>query len=257
MEDTPSAVAPILWQSGALAELKPGETIKDLVWGGYATISIGYIGLSEVSELLFGENFATSDEIHRDTYSIISYIKSKLDYWKKEDNLGYALYSTPSESLCDRFACGDAKVFGDIEGITDKGYYDNSFHVSSKIEIDPFSKMRLEGKAHSIATGGHISYVETPSLVKNVNAIHKLILSAKASGVHYFGINQPIDKCHVCGFSGEFSATEKGFECPKCSNHDSTKMSVIRRVCGYLAQPEARPFNKGKQKEVINRVKHM
>ncbi|MGL6066356.1 MAG: anaerobic ribonucleoside-triphosphate reductase, partial [Cetobacterium sp.] len=105
--------------------------------------------------------------------------------------------------------------------------------------------------------GGHISYIETDSLKKNLEAIYEVLKYAQSIGIHYMGINQPVDKCHICDFNGEFSATEKGFECPQCGNNDSTKMNVIRRVCGYLAQPDSRPFNKGKQKEVINRVKHM
>ncbi|MGL5716634.1 anaerobic ribonucleoside-triphosphate reductase [Cetobacterium sp.] len=257
LENVKSDVAPILWQSGALAELKPGETIKELVWGGYATISIGYIGLSEVSKLLYGKDFALDEEIHKKTYDILKYIKAKMDNWKKEDNLGYAFYSTPSESLCDRFARIDLKEFGNIEGVTDKGYYENSFHVASNIEIDPIEKMRIEAPAHSIATGGHISYVEAPDLKRNLKAVNSIVQAVKELGVHYFGINSPVDNCFICGYNGEFLATEDGFTCPVCGNHDSSQMNVIRRVCGYLAQPDSRPFNEGKQKEVINRVKHM
>ena len=257
LENIKSDVAPILWQSGALAELEPGETIKDLVWGGYATISIGYIGLSEVSRLLYGKDFTECEESYTKSFDILRYIKEKLDLWKKEDNLGYAFYSTPSESLCDRFARGDLAEFGLIEGITDKGYYENSFHVASNIEIDPLEKMSLEAPAHSIVTGGHISYIEAPDLKKNLKAIENLVGAVKDLGVHYFGINTPVDNCFKCGYNGEFKATDKGFECPSCGNHDSTKMNVIRRVCGYLAQPDSRPFNEGKQKEVITRVKHI
>lgn len=257
LENTPAEIAPILWMAGALAEKEPKDTIKDLVWGGYATISIGYIGLSEVSELLYGKNFALDEVSYEKTFKILDYISKKVKQFKDETNLGFALYSTPSESLCDRFAQIDSKEFGIIEGITDKEYYDNSFHVSSKIKISPFEKLRLEAPGHTLASGGHISYIETDSLKNNLEAVYEVLKYAKSIGIHYMGINQPVDKCHVCDFNGEFLATEKGFECPQCGNHDSTKMNVIRRVCGYLAQPDARPFNKGKQKEVINRVKHM
>ncbi|MGL5715311.1 MAG: anaerobic ribonucleoside-triphosphate reductase [Paraclostridium sp.] len=257
MEDTPSDIAPILWQSGALAELEPGETIKELIWGGYATISIGYIGLSEVSRLMFGKDFAEDEKSYKETYAILSYIKGRIDHFKKEDNLGYALYATPSESLCDRFAKNDLAKYGSIEGITDKGYYENSFHVASNIEIDPFNKMRLEGKAHGISTGGHISYIETPSLIDNLQALDGLIRIAYDAGVHYFGVNQPIDHCFECGFKGEFLPTVEGYKCPSCGNQNSQTISVIRRVCGYLAQPDARPFNAGKQQEVINRTNHI
>ncbi|MBC2856925.1 anaerobic ribonucleoside-triphosphate reductase [Cetobacterium sp. 2A] len=257
LENTPAEISPILWRDGALANKSNKETIKDLIWGGYSTVSIGYIGLSEVSQLLYGTDFSQDEEIYEKTFNILKYMSEKIDEYKKETNLGFALYSTPSESLCDRFAQIDLKDFGIIEGITDKGYYDNSFHVSSKISLNPFEKLRMEAPGHKYAKGGHISYIETDSLKKNLEAVYEILKYAQSIGIHYMGINQPVDKCHVCNFNGEFLATEKGFECPQCGNTDSTKMNVIRRVCGYLAQPDSRPFNKGKQKEVINRVKHM
>lgn len=256
LEKTTAEVAPILWMSGALAQKNAKETIEDLIWGGYATVSIGYIGLSEVSQLLYGKDFSQSEEIHEKTFNILKYIREKLEEYKKQYNLGIALYGTPSESLCDRFARVDKAEFGDIEGITDKGYYDNSFHVSSRINMNPFEKLRQETLGHKYSSGGHISYIETDSLTKNIEAIPDILRYAKAVGIHYMGINQPVDKCHICGFKGEFTATKDGFTCPQCGNHDGNQMSVIRRVCGYLSQPNARPFNKGKQKEIMNRVKH-
>lgn len=257
MSKTTSDVAPIMWQNGAICEKKPGETIKDLLYGGYATISIGYIGLSEVSQLLYGKDFSEDEEVHKKTFKILEYISNKVAEFKKETNVGFAFYSTPSESLCDRFAGLDLKEFGPIEGITDKGYYDNSFHVSSRINISPFEKLRLEAPGHKLAAGGHISYIETDSLKNNLDAVKDILKYAKSVGIHYMGINQPVDKCHICGYKGEFTATKEGFTCPNCGNHDGTQMSVIRRVCGYLSQPNARAFNKGKQQEVINRVKHI
>ena len=257
LENTTAEIAPILWQNGALADKDPKDSIKDLVWGGYATISIGYIGLSEVSQLLYGEDFSQDEEIYEKTFNILRYIRAKVEEYKAEYNLGFALYSTPSESLCNRFAEIDMKEFGPIEGVTDKGYYDNSFHVSSRININPFEKLRLEAPGHTIASGGHISYIETDSLKNNLEAVYQVLCYAKEVGIHYMGINQPVDKCHICGFNGEFKATEKGFECPQCGNRDSSQMNVIRRVCGYLTQPNSRPYNKGKQKEIINRVKHI
>ncbi|MGL5713484.1 MAG: anaerobic ribonucleoside-triphosphate reductase [Paraclostridium sp.] len=230
MQNTKSDIAPILWQHGALAELKPGETISKLIWGGYSTVSIGYIGLSEVSRLLFGKDFSEDEEIYKSTFEILAYMKAKAEFFKKEDNLGYAIYSTPSESLLHRFATGDLKEFGAIEAITDKEYYENSFHVASNIKISPVKKMELEGKAHPIANGGHISYIEAPSLVNNLEAIEDLIQVAFESGVHYFGINQPIDHCYDCGFKGEFNATVEGYSCPVCGNHNPNNLSVIRRV---------------------------
>ncbi len=256
LEKTTAEVAPILRMSGALAQKNAKETIEDLIWGGYATVSIGYIGLSEVSQLLYGKDFSQSEEIHEKTFNILKYIREKLEEYKKQYNLGIALYGTPSESLCDRFARVDKAEFGDIEGITDKGYYDNSFHVSSRINMNPFEKLRQEALGHKYSSGGHISYIETDSLTKNIEAIPDILRYAKAVGIHYMGINQPVDKCHICGFKGEFTATKDGFTWPQCGNHDGNQMSVIRRVCGYLSQPNASPFNKGKQKEIMNRVKH-
>ena len=257
MSKTTSDVAPIMWQNGAICEKKPGETIKDLLYGGYATISIGYIGLSEVSQLLYGKDFSEDEEVHKKTFKILEYLSNKVQEFKLATGVGFALYSTPSESLCDRFASLDLKEFGPIEGITDKGYYDNSFHVSSRINISPFEKLRLEAPGHKLAAGGHISYIETDSLKNNLDAVKDILKYAKSVGIHYMGINQPVDKCHICGYKGEFTATKEGFTCPNCGNHDGTQMSVIRRVCGYLSQPNARAFNKGKQQEVINRVKHI
>ena len=256
LEKTVAEVAPILWMSGALAQKDPKDTIKDLIWGGYATVSIGYIGLSEVSQLIYGKDFSQDEKIYEKTFNILKYISEKVKQFKKETNLGFALYGTPSESLCYRFARIDKQEFGDIEGITDKGYYDNSFHVSSRINISPFEKMRMEALGHKYSSGGHISYIETDSLTKNIDAIPDILRYAKMVGIHYMGINQPVDKCHICGFKGEFTASREGFTCPQCGNHDGSQMSVIRRVCGYLSQPNSRPFNKGKQEEIMSRVKH-
>ena len=256
LEKTVAEVAPILWMSGALAQKDPKDTIKDLIWGGYATVSIGYIGLSEVSQLIYGKDFSQDEKIYEKTFNILKYISEKVEQFKKETNLGFALYGTPSESLCYRFARIDKQEFGDIEGITDKGYYDNSFHVSSRINISPFEKMRMEALGHKYSSGGHISYIETDSLTKNIDAIPDILRYAKMVGIHYMGINQPVDKCHICGFKGEFTASREGFTCPQCGNHDGSQMNVIRRVCGYLSQPNSRPFNKGKQEEIMSRVKH-
>ena len=256
LENTVAEMAPILWMSGALAEKNQKDTIKDLIWGGYSTVSIGYIGLSEVSQLLYGKDFSESEEVYEKTFNILKYMADKVLEYKQKYNLGFALYGTPSESLCDRFARVDKQEFGDIKGITDKGYYDNSFHVSSRINMSPFDKLRLEALGHQYSAGGHISYIETDSLTKNLEAIPDILRYAKMVGIHYMGINQPVDKCHICGYKGEFTATKEGFTCPQCGNHDSNEMSVIRRVCGYLSQPNARPFNKGKQEEIMHRVKH-
>lgn len=257
LENTQAEIAPIIWEEGALAEKDPKDTIKDLIYGGYSTVSIGYIGLSEVSQLVYGKDFSEDEEVYEKTFNILKHMADKVAEFKKETNLGFALYGTPSESLCNRFCKIDKEEFGIIPMITDKGYYDNSFHVSSHLKVNPFEKLRMEAPGHKYSWGGHISYIETDSLKNNLEAVYEILKYAKSVGIHYMGINQPVDKCHKCGFSGEFLATEDGFTCPQCGNHDSTQMNVIRRVCGYLSQPDARPFNSGKQKEVMARVKHM
>lgn len=256
LEKTRAEKAPILWMHGALSEKAASETIEDLIWGGYATASIGYIGLSEVSQLIYGKDFSNDEEVFKKTFKILEYIREKLNRYSEQYNLAMTLFGTPSESLCNRFAQIDKEEFGDIEGITDKGYYDNSFHVSSRVEISIFDKLRLEALGQKYSNGGHISYIETDSLSKNLDAIYDILKYAKSVGIHYMGINQPIDKCYKCDFQGEFLATDMGFECPHCGNSDGQQMSVIRRVCGYLSQPNSRPFNKGKQKEIMGRVKH-
>lgn len=154
LKDAKASTAPILWESGGLANLKSDDTVEQFLFNGYTTISIGYIGLSEVSQLLFGKDFSEDEEIYKETIKIMEFIRAKIDEYKKETGIGFALYSTPSESLCYRFEKIDAEEFGIIEGITDKGYYDNSFHVSSKINISPFDKLRLEAPFHKIASGG-------------------------------------------------------------------------------------------------------
>ena len=183
LENTVAEMAPILWMSGALAEKNQKDTIKDLIWGGYSTVSIGYIGLSEVSQLLYGKDFSESKEVYEKTFNILKYMADKVLEYKQKYNLGFALYGTPSESLCDRFARVDKQEFGDIKGVTDKGYYDNSFHVSSRINMSPFEKLKLEALGHKYSAGGHISYIETDSLTKNLEAIPDILRYAKIVGI--------------------------------------------------------------------------
>lgn len=230
MKGVKSDVAPILWQSGGILSLKKNEEIKDIFTNGYMTISIGYIGLSEVSELLYGKNFAYDNDIYLKCVKIMEHIRERVDKYKEETGIGFALYSTPSEGLCKRFAEIDLKEFGEIKGVTDKGYYDNSYHVSSAININPFMKLKLEAPFHKLASGGHISYIESDSLQKNISAVIDILKYGKSVGIHYMGINQPVDSCFKCGFKGEFVVDEDGFHCPQCGNRDSDTINVIRRV---------------------------
>lgn len=188
--------------------------------------------------------------------AIVSYLSEVTKKWQAETGYAFSLYSTPSESLCDRFCRLDSKRFGVVEGVTDKGYYTNSFHLDVEKKVNPYDKLDFEMVYLPLASGGFICYGEYPNLQHNLKALED-VWDYSYDRVPYYGTNTPIDECYECGFTGEFECTSKGFVCPKCGNHDSTKVSVIRRVCGYLGSPDARPFNPGKQEEVKRRVKHL
>lgn len=256
-----ASVAPILYTEGAFGvKLHPDDEILGLFKHGRASISVGYIGVHEVMKLMFPhvEHPLDSEEVQKFGKGVISVMRSTVAKWKREseEGWGYSLYSTPSESLCDRFCRLDKEKFGDIPGITDKGWYMNSFHFDVDKKVTPFEKIDFESEYHYIASGGHISYAEFPNLRNNLRAL-EAVWDYAMERLAYFGTNCPSDICFECKFEGEFKATSKGFECPKCGNHDSHKMNVIRRVCGYLGAPNARGFNHGKQQEVLHRVKHI
>ena len=254
-----ASVAPILYTEGGFGvKLHPDEEIINLFKNGRSSISLGYIGLHEVMKLMFPNTVPFENkEAQAFSLGVVEYLKSTLDKWKAEskEGWGFSLYSTPSESLCDRFCRLDVNKFGEIPGITDKGWYTNSFHLDVNEKVNPYDKIDFEAPYHYVATGGHISYGEFPDMRKNLEALEQ-VWDYAIENLAYFGTNLPSDKCFECDFEGEFKATSKGFECPKCGNHDSTKMNTIRRVCGYLGSPTARGFNEGKQSEVIHRVKH-
>lgn len=256
LDGVKAEVAPILYCEGATGfRLQPHEEISQIFKNGYASVSLGYIGVHETILALFGEKAYGNNTLEKIGLEIVQYLANKTKQWKAETGYGFSLYSTPSENLCNRFCAIDTKTFGVIPEITDKGYYTNSFHLDVQEKVNPFEKMDFEKKYPAIASGGFISYVEVPSLVRNVEALDKIWRESYDRNP-YFAINTPTDKCFDCGYDGEFTATEVGYECPNCGNHEPKRMSVVRRCCGYLSEPSDRPFNKGKQEEVKRRVKH-
>lgn len=251
-------IAPILYTEGAFGiRLQPNDEITKIFQDGRASISLGYIGLHEVGILMSGgtqpfENKAAQDFLHR----VVDYLAAATERWKAETGWGFSLYSTPSESLCNRFCKLDIEKYGQIKQVTDKGYYTNSFHLDVAKKVNPFEKIEFEKGFAQSASGGHITYVELPNMRHNLKALER-IWDYAIENVPYFGTNTPVDSCGKCGFMGETKATAEGFTCPDCGNNDSASLSVTRRVCGYLGSPNARPFNAGKQKEVIRRTKHL
>ncbi|WP_220717946.1 anaerobic ribonucleoside-triphosphate reductase [Agarivorans litoreus] len=252
-------VAPILYMEGACGvRLNAEDDVSKIFENGRASISLGYIGLHETVNALYGNNEHVYDnkQLQQKAIGIVTALKQATLRWEKESGYAFSLYSTPSENLCDRFCRLDAKKFGVIEGVTDKGYYTNSFHLDVEKKVNPFDKIDFEQPYPSVTSGGFICYGEYPNMQHNTEALED-VWDYSYSRVPYYGTNTPIDECYECDFTGEFNCTSKGFECPSCGNTESSKVSVTRRVCGYLGSPDARPFNYGKQEEVKRRVKHL
>lgn len=252
-----ASVAPILYTEGAFGvRLKPDDEILELFKNGRSSISLGYIGLHETL-MLFGSGQHPFDRIGSQNMGrlILEYLRAATEAWKKKTGFGFSLYSTPAESLCHRFCKLDYEKFGSIKGITDKGWYTNSFHLDVDRKVTPFEKIDYEADYHYIATAGHISYVEFPDMKNNLEALEK-VWDYAMDKLDYFGTNLPVDKCFECGSDDEFKPTEDGFHCTHCGNQDPEKMSVTRRTCGYLGAPAVRGFNEGKNKEMMHRIKH-
>jgi ribonucleoside-triphosphate reductase len=259
LSEVKASVAPILYMEGACGvRLKANDCVADIFKNGRASISLGYIGLHETVNALYGadEHIFDSEEKQQKALQIITRLKEATQDWTKQSGYAFSLYSTPSENLCDRFCRLDAKQFGVLEGVTDKGYYTNSFHLDVEKAVNPYDKLDFEMAYPAIASGGFICYGEYPNMQHNLKALED-VWDYSYTRVPYYGTNTPIDECYECGFTGEFDCTSKGFVCPSCGNSDADKVSVTRRVCGYLGSPDARPFNEGKQEEVKRRVKHL
>ena len=259
LEGVKARVAPILYMEGACGvRLQPDDNVSEIFKNGRASISLGYIGIHETINALYGTETHVYDNeaLRQKAIAIVERLKAATDSWKEETGYGFSLYSTPSENLCSRFCSIDTKEFGVVDGVTDKGYYTNSFHLDVEKKVNPYDKIDFEMPYPEIANGGFICYGEYPNIQHNVEALEN-VWDYSYTRVPYYGTNTPIDECYECGFTGEFDCTSKGFTCPKCGNHEPSKVSVTRRVCGYLGSPDARPFNFGKQEEVKRRVKHM
>ena len=253
LKDITSDVSPIHWQYGAIARLKKGEKVFPLMQNGYATLSLGYIGIYEASVLIKGKTH-TSPEGEKFALKIIHRLRDAVDSWKKESGLGFALYGTPAESLTNRFCAIDKARFGEIKDVTDKGYYTNSYHVDVREPINVFDKFRFEAQFQKVSTGGCISYVEIPNMTNNVEAVLTMVRFIY-DNICYGEFNTKSDYCHVCGFDGEIICNDDNeWECPRCHNKDRSKLTVIRRTCGYLGENF---WNEGRTKEIKSRVLHI
>ncbi len=259
LDNVKARVAPILYMEGACGvRLSADESVSSIFKNGRASISLGYIGIHETMVALFGEfdHMYDNETLRMKGLKIIEYMKERVQVWSQETGYGFSLYGTPSENLCSRFCQIDTKEYGVIKGVTDKGYYTNSFHLDVQKKVNPYEKIDFEMPYPKISSGGFICYGEFPNMQKNLEALEN-VWDYSYHRVPYYGTNTPIDECYDCRYTGEFECTSKGFTCPSCGNHDSTRVSVTRRVCGYLGSPDARPFNFGKQEEVKRRVKHL
>ncbi|BAK94045.1 anaerobic ribonucleoside-triphosphate reductase [Tetragenococcus halophilus subsp. halophilus] len=251
------ANAPILYMYGAFGKrLGREESVNELFKNKRATVSLGYIGLYEVASAFYGQNWESNEKAKNFTLDIVKKLKNNTDQWGDEYGYHFSVYCTPSESLTDRFCRLDTEKFGTVKNITDKEYYTNSFHYDIRKDPTPFEKLDFEKDYPKYCSGGFIHYCEYPVLQQNPKAL-EAVWDYSYDRVGYLGTNTPIDHCYECGFEGDFKATEKGFECPQCGNHDPKTCDVVKRTCGYLGNPQARPMVHGRHKEIASRVKHM
>ncbi|WP_159319430.1 anaerobic ribonucleoside-triphosphate reductase [Streptococcus pyogenes] len=252
------ANAPILYQYGAFGKrLEKTGNVNDLFKNRRATVSLGYIGLYEVASVFYGGQWEGNPDAKAFTLSIVKAMKQACEDWSDEYGYHFSVYSTPSESLTDRFCRLDTEKFGIVTDITDKEYYTNSFHYDVRKSPTPFEKLDFEKDyPEAGASGGFIHYCEYPVLQQNPKAL-EAVWDYAYDRVGYLGTNTPIDKCYNCKFEGDFTPTERGFTCPNCGNNDPKTVDVVKRTCGYLGNPQARPMVNGRHKEISARVKHM
>ncbi len=254
---TPSDVAPVLWQFGALARLKKGQVIDPLLYNNYSTISLGFAGLCECTKYMKGVSHTDPDG--KDfALRVMQFLNDKCAKWRAESNISFSLYGTPLESTTYKFAKCLQKRFGIIEGVTDKNYITNSYHVHVTEQIDAFTKLKFESEFQALSPGGAISYVEVPDMAGNIDAV-LAVMQYIYDNIMYAELNTKSDYCQVCGYDGEISIVKDKdgkliWECPNCGNHDQNKMNVARRTCGYIG---TQYWNQGRTQEIKERVLHL
>ena len=253
--------APTLFRYGAFGRLEANESVDQLFRNERATVSLGYIGLYETTAVFFGKDWmqdhSWNEEGKEFALSLVRRMNKLCQQWSKAEGYHYSVYSTPAESLTDRFNRMDRQKFGRIEGVTDHDFYTNSFHYPVWLQPTPMEKLRYEVDFPYLASGGFINYCEFPCLQANPKALEAVWDYAYKIGIGYLGTNTPIDHCFVCGFQGDFEPTKEGFRCPECGNSDPDKCNVTKRTCGYLGNPVQRPMVHGRHEEIAHRVKHM
>ena len=256
LKGTVSDVAPILWQHGALARLKPGEKIDDLLYHGYSTISLGYAGLYECVKYMTGVSH-TDEKGKPFALKVMKRMNDACAKWKSEEDIDYSVYGTPIESTTYRFAKALQRRFGIISGVTDKNYITNSYHVHVTEEIDAFTKLKFEAEFQAMSPGGAISYVEVPDMTQNIEAVLTVIRYIY-NNIMYAELNTKSDYCQNCGYDGEIVIVKDDskyiWECPQCGNRDEARMNIARRVCGYIG---SQGYNQGRIHEISERVLHL
>ncbi|MFR3041673.1 anaerobic ribonucleoside-triphosphate reductase, partial [Ruminococcus callidus] len=256
LKGTPSDVAPILWQYGALARLKKGETIDKLLYGGYSTLSLGYAGLCECTRYMTGKSH-TDPSATPFALKVMRHLNDTCKKWAKETNIDFSLYGTPLESTTYKFARCLQERFGVIEGVTDKNYITNSYHVHVTEPINAFDKLSFEAQFQELSPGGAISYVEVPNMQNNIPAVIA-VMQHIYENIMYAELNTKSDYCQVCGYDGEIQIVEDDgklvWECPNCGNRDQDKLNVARRTCGYIG---TQFWNQGRTQEIRDRVMHL